>query len=138
MIKRISFLVVILLVGCSSTKKNSVVEPLFSIIKSNQEQGGTFLFFETITEKNEFSMLANDPDLKNSIASNDISTCNYALINLGAKSDSGYTISISLVAETTDKIVLKITEIKPLTINFEGSNPLFIIKVRSKKSLELQ
>lgn len=128
----------LVLVSCSTHQKISTVEPLFKIIKSSQEQGGTFQFFETITEKNEFSMLSNDPDLKNVVAENDFATCNYALINLGAKPDSGYAINVTLVAETPDKIILKITEIKPETDNTEGSNPLFILKVRSKKALELQ
>lgn len=136
--KFICLLSLIFLASCSSSKKTITSEPLFKIIKSSQEEGGTFSFFETVTEKNEFSMLLNDPDLKDILLPNDIATSNFALINLGAKPDSGYSIKVTLVSETADKIVLKITENKPAVDNDEGSNPLFILKISSKKILELQ
>lgn len=135
--KIICFLFIIHLVSCSSNKKLVVAEPLFKIIKSNEGQGGSFKFYETITENNEFSMLVNDPDLKAILQPNDIKTANYALINLGNKPDSGYTIKVFLESETTDKIVLKIIEVLPTLANSEPSSPLFIIKVNSKKNLEL-
>ncbi|MBC7494343.1 MAG: hypothetical protein H7221_04985 [Flavobacterium sp.] len=135
--KIICFLFIVHLVSCSSNKKLVVAEPLFKIIKRNEGQGGSFKFYETITENNEFSMLVNDPDLKEILQPNDIKTANYALINLGIKPDSGYTIKVFLESETTDKIVLKIIEVLPTLANSEPSSPLFIIKVNSKKNLEL-
>lgn len=127
-----------LLFGCKSAQKSVAPEPLFQIIKSSQEQGGTFKFYETITEKSEFSMLTSDPDLKELISPSDIATYNFALINLGGKPESGYSINVALVQETADKIILKITEVAPATNNDEGSNPLFILKVKSKKTLEFE
>ena len=137
--KKITYLFALLLiVSCGSNKKVVQPEPLFKILKSSQEEGATFKFYESITEKTEFSMLLNDPELKSILQPNDILTCNYALINLGAKPDSGYAIDVTLIAETADKIVLKISEIKPKIDSEEGSNPLFILKVNSKKNLEFQ
>ena len=136
--KIISLLLLVLLFGCNAPKTIVVPEPLFKIIKTSQEQGGTFKFYETITEKSEFAMLTSDQDLKDLISPSDIATCNFALINLGGKPESGYSINVALVQETADKIMLKITEIAPATDNEDGSNPLFIIKVNSKKTLELQ
>ena len=136
--KLICCLLLLHLVGCTSNKKVIVAEPLFRIIKSNEGQGGTFKFYETITENSEFSMLVNDPELKEVLQPNDIKTSNYALINLGSKPDSGYTINVYLQSETADKIVLKIVEVKPTEVNSAASSPLFILKINSKKILELQ
>lgn len=136
--KKISyFLFLICVLSCTSGKKVLATEPLFKILKSSQDQGGSFRFYETVTEKNEFSMVLNDPDLKKIVFPNDIVTCNFAIINLGTKSSKGYAIAVSLEAETSEKITLKITESAPKIDNNEQSNPLFILKINSKKILEL-
>ena len=51
--KLICCLLLLHLVGCTSNKKVIVAEPLFRIIKSNEGQGGTFKFYETITENSD-------------------------------------------------------------------------------------
>ena len=83
-------------------------------------------------------MLLKDKMIKPYITKEDIDTCNFILINLGEKSKKGFTIKVENIVELKDKIVLSINEIEPQTTNLVTTSPCFVIKIKSKKTIEIK
>jgi hypothetical protein len=83
-------------------------------------------------------MLLKDKMIKPYITKEEIDSCNFILINLGEKSKEGYTIKVETIEEVNDKIILSIKEIEPQTTNLVTTSPCYVIKVKSKKTIEIK
>jgi hypothetical protein len=57
---------------------------------------------------------------------------------LGEKNKEGYTIIVDKIEEQKDKIILSIKEIEPQTTNLVTTSPCYVIKVKSKKTIEIK
>ena len=138
--KKFSLLVFILIISsCTSTKKPIESKPLFDILFSDEFGGGSFQFYEIITEENEFKMLLSDDLIKSYVKKDDIKTSNYILVNLGEKPSGGYTIKVENVEELSDKIIVTIKEIPPSGIATSVmTKPCYVIKIKSKKPIEIK
>lgn len=140
--KRISLIgIVILLYSCSSISTNKSNTPLYEVLTQQNDGGASIRFFEILTESKEIQMLLNDDHLKKKINTNDIKTCNYIILNLGEKSSTGYSIEITSIVETPDKIIIETKEKEPIGIIAEQSefvNPYSIVKINSKKEIVIK
>jgi len=83
-------------------------------------------------------MLLKDKIIKPYIKKEDITTCNFILVNIGEKQKNGYTIEVKIIEELSDKIVLTIKEVEPKGIPNESTNPCFVVKIKSKKTIEIK
>ncbi len=133
--------IIIIFASCSSKKGTDTSNQLYKVLVSSDYGGGSFEFYETITEEKEFKMLLGDDEIRKFVKPNDILTSNFILVNLGEKSTSGYKIEISKVEEFADKIVVEIKQKKP----DEGqsslqviTNPYCVVKINSKKPIEIK
>lgn len=138
--KKFSLLVFILIISsCTSTKKPIESKPLYDVLFSDEYAGGSFQFYEIITEENEFKMLLGDDLIKSYVKKDDIKTSNYILVNLGEKPSGGYTIKVENVEELSDKIIVSIKEIPPSGIATTViTKPCYVIKIKSKKPIEIK
>lgn len=138
MIKRSILFLVFLLVACNTVKKPMESRVKYDLLVGDDYGGGSFRFYELITEENEFKMLLSDAIIKKYIRKDDIKKNNFILVNLGEKEREGYTIKIKKVIESKDRITLTISELQPSTTTLETpTKPYFIIKVKSKKTIEI-
>lgn len=137
--KKILFLFSIIFISaCNSVKKPMESKVKYDVLVGGDYGGGSFRFYELITEDNEFKMLLNDEIIRKYIKKDDIKTNNFILVNLGEKEKEGYTIKIQKVVESKDKITLTIKELEPKIKTIENqTKPYFIIKVKSKKAIEI-
>lgn len=136
--KIITSAVLLFIISCSSTKPPMESKPLYDILFRSDYGGASFQFYEIITEQKEFNMLLKDKMIKPYITKEEIDSCNFILINLGEKSKEGYTIKVESIEEVNDKIVLSIKEIEPQYTNLVTTNPCYVIKVKSKKTIEIK
>jgi hypothetical protein len=136
--KIIIFSIAIVLFSCSSKRNPMESKPLYDVLFRSDYGGAPFQFYEIITEQKEFNMLLKDKMIKPYITKEDIETCNFILINLGEKSKKGFTIKVENIEELKDKIVLSINEIEPQTTNLFTTSPCFVIKIKSKKTIEIK
>ena len=86
-------------------------------------------------------MLLGDDEIKSFINPNDIKTANFILVNLGEKSNGGYSVEVESVVEQADKIVVTIKEVEPkkgLNVTMALTNPYAVIKINSKKPIEIK
>jgi hypothetical protein len=132
------FLFTLFLVSCGSTKPALVSKPLYDILYFSDYGGAPFQFYEIITEKKEYDILLNDQIINPYVKKEDIDSCNFILINMGEKDKLGYTIEVDEIIETQNKIIISIKEVEPKN-NITGvSNPSSVIKVKSKKTIEIK
>ena len=140
--KKLIPIVIILMVlnSCSSSKKVTESQ-LYKVLVTSEYGGANFRFYEIITEQKEFNMLLGDDEIKSFINPNDIKTSNFILVNLGEKSNGGYSIEVESVVEQADKIVVTIKEIEPKkgsNVTMALTNPYAVIKINSKKPIEIK
>ncbi len=137
--KIVPILILALLYSCSTTKK-TVENQLYSVLVSSEYGGGNFRFYEIITEAKEFKMLLGDDEIKKFIKPDDIKTANFILVNLGEKSNGGYGVEVANVVEESDKVVVTIKEIEPKkgNVTMAITNPYAVIKINSKKPIEIK
>jgi hypothetical protein len=138
--KLIPILIIAIFYSCSSTKKVAENQ-LYRVLISSEYGGGSFKFYEIITEPKEFKMLLVDDEIKKKVREDDIKTANFILVNLGEKSNGGYSIEVESVVELSDKIVVTIKEIEPKkgeNVTMALSNPYAVIKINSKKPIEIK
>lgn len=132
-------LLLLLLVSCSSSLSNkTAVSPLFEILTEQPDGGGNLNFYEIVSDEKEFKVLQNDPKLRKKIKPSDIVASNFLILNLGEKSEKGYTVQILEAKETSDNIILTIVENNPSTTNNSTSRtvyPYSIVKINSKKDI---
>lgn len=135
--KILLLLIVIAVSSCNSLKKPELSQPLYDVLTGDQNNGAAFNFFETITEPDEFNIILSDEILKRYVKKTDIETCNFILVNLGEKDSEGYSIKVDKIEELPDKIVLTLKEVKPENPNKVACKPYMVIKVKSKKPIEI-
>ncbi len=139
MINRIAVIFfVFILFSCGSTKRPLISKPLYDILYQSDYGGAPFQFYEIITEKKEFDILLNDQIINPYVKKEDIETCNFILINLGEKEKLGYTIEVDKITELKNKIVISIKEIEPKGNSIGISKPSSVIKIKSKKTIEIK
>lgn len=136
--KKILLLLIIVAVSsCNSLKKPEMSFDLYDVLTGDQSNGAAFNFYETITEPDEFNIILSDEILKRFVKKTDIETCNFILVNLGEKESEGYSIKVDKIEELPDKIVLTLKEVKPENPNKVSCKPYMVIKVKSKKPIEI-
>lgn len=126
--------------SCSSSKKTTESQ-LYKVLVTSEYGGGSFRFYEIITEQKEFNMLLGDEEIKEFVKPGDIKTANFILVNLGEKSHGGYGVEVESVVEEADKIVVSIKEIEPKkgsNVTMALTNPYAVIKINSKKPIEIK
>ncbi|MBC7525685.1 MAG: protease complex subunit PrcB family protein [Flavobacterium sp.] len=138
--KKISLLLLIIAFSsCSSLKKPMVSEPLYDVLFGDEFGGGSFQFYEIISEENEFKMLLGDAMIKPYVTKDDIKNSNFILVNLGEKPSDGYKIKVQKIEELSDKILITIKEVVPENkVNMVKTKPCFVIKIKSKKPIEIK
>ncbi len=124
--------------SCGSTKPPLLSKPMYDVLFGSDFGGASFQFYEIITEEKEFNMLLKDKMIKPYVNKVDIATCNFILVNIGEKQKNGYTIDVKILEELPDKIVLSIKEIEPISVPVESTNPCFVVKIKSKKTIEIK
>jgi len=138
--KLVFILFVVVMVGCSTTKIKET-NALYNVLVSSEYGGGNFRFYEIITEPKEFKMLLGDEELKKLVKENDIDSANFILLNMGEKTTGGYSIEIVSVEERIDKIVVTVKENAPKSgenVTDVITNPYSVVKINSKKSIEIK
>ncbi|WP_395053838.1 protease complex subunit PrcB family protein [Flavobacterium sp.] len=129
----------IVLTSCTSTKKPLESKPLYDVLFGSDYGGGSFQFYEIISEENEFQMLLGDEMIKSYVKKEDIKTSNFILINMGEKATGGYTINVEKIEELADKIIVTIKEIPPTGMTTSViTKPCYVIKIKSKKPIEIK
>ena len=102
--KHLAICFISVLCSCSSgTPKGS--KPLYEILTQQADGGARISFYEYLTEAKEIKMLQNDPQLRKKINENELSTCNFVILNAGEKETFGYQFAIDHVTETKDSIL---------------------------------
>lgn len=138
--KKFSFIIFILIItSCTSIKKPLESKPLYDVLFGNDYGGGSFQFYEIISEENEFKMLLGDDLIKQYVKKDDIKTSNFILVNMGEKPSGGYTLKVENIIELADKIVITIKEIPPSGMATAViTKPGYVIKINSKKPIEIK
>ena len=133
-------LIALFAIACAPTAKTGKA-PLYEVLTSQQYGGANIRFYEILTEAKEIAMLQSDPNLKNKIKENDINTSNFLILNAGEKTSGGYGIEVVNVEETPDKIIVTVRENHPAegaVATMALSNPYTIVKINSKKPIEIK
>jgi hypothetical protein len=128
----------LVLVSCSSSKKQTEKKPLFEVLTQQEDGGASIRFFEILSEPNEIAMLQNDDKLKHKIHSNDVQTSNFIVLNMGEKASGGYQIGVESAVETDKNIIITIKETVPepsSMVSQAFTNPYCIVKINSKKEI---
>lgn len=134
--KIVAFIVFITFVYSCSTPKPTEYLPLYEILKQEEHGGAAFQFYEIVTEKKEFKMILNDPDLKKKVKQEDILKANYLILNMGQKSSGGYYFTIENAEETSENVILTIKENAPKGMATSVmTKPICIVKLNSKKNV---
>lgn len=130
-----------LLISCSSGSQKGT-KPLCEVLSQQADGGARISFFELLTEVNEIKMLQNDPQLRKKINENELSTCNFVILNAGEKETSGFQFSIEQVSETQDSIVIQTKLVAPKTITKPEQDifytPFTVLKINSKKPIQFK
>lgn len=130
---------VFMLFSCGSTKPPMLSKPLYDLLFGSDYGGASFQFYEIITEEKEFNMLLKDKMIKPYVNKEDITTCNFILVNIGEKQQEGFTIEVNTIEELPDKMVVSIKEIAPKSTSIANTtNPCYVIKIKSKKPIEIK
>lgn len=137
--KIISIVAVFLLISCGAKKSSdSGSKVLYEVLTEQTDGGGNIRFFEILTEPNEIKMLEKDPHLKDKMKHDDISNCNYVILNMGEKNTGGYSIGIEKVEETDKNIIITVKEKNPAPdamVMQVITYPYAVVKVHSKKEI---
>jgi hypothetical protein len=134
-------IVLLLFVGCGSTKNTDENRPLYEILIQKNSGGAKFQFYEIISQEDEFVMIKNDPELKRKIKPNAILSSNFLLLSMGEKETSGYSITVEKVVETEKSVIVTIKESAPKpneTVTMAITNPYCVVRINSKKEIIIQ
>jgi hypothetical protein len=132
---------ILLLVACGTKKAVTDDRPLYEILTQQENGGGNIRFFEILTEEKEISMLQGDRKLKTKVTSNDMSTSNFIILNMGEKTSGGYSIGVESVEETPKKIIVTVKDNVPgagSMVTQAITYPYTIVKINSKKEIEVR
>jgi hypothetical protein len=138
--KRIAIIVLsFVLLSCSSTKSPLISGTKYDVLTGGDYGGASFQFYEIISDETEFNILLNDAIIKPFVKKDDIKTCNFILVNMGEKQKEGYALKVQKIEEFPDKISIIIKEIEPKGKTTQVSTkPCFVIKIKSKKPIEIK
>ena len=141
--KKIYFLLALIIVSSCGTKQvaSKGPKPLFEILTQQNDGGASIQFYEILTEQKEIRMLLGDENLRSKIKENDIKTSNFIILNSGEKPSSGYMSKVTNVEELSDKIIVTVKEVSPNSDEMNMtvmSNPYTIVKINSKKPIEIK
>lgn len=139
--KSLSLFCLLILASCSTTKDKDTPVPLYKVLVTSEYGGGSFRFYEIITEEKEFKMLLGDDELRKLVKPTDIQTANFILLNMGEKPTGGYSIEVVKVEELPDKVVVTVRENSPKPGEMATTaitNPYAAVKINSKKPIEIQ
>ena len=143
--KKIAFLLPLLIIGCSTTTKTAVIENkakgLYEILSQQSQDGASIKFFEILTEEDEIGMLRGDETLKGKISADDMKNSTIVILNMGEKPTGGFSISVQEVQELPDRILMIIKENEPAAdsmVTMGITNPYTIVKINSKKKIEIR
>ena len=128
-------LLVIILSSCTALKKPMESKPLYEVLFGSDYGGGSFQFYEIISEENEFKMLLGDEMIKPYVNKDDIKTSKFILVNMGEKNSGGYTLNVEKIEELSDKIIVTLKEVPPSGMATSVmTKPCYVIKIKSKKT----
>lgn len=132
------FVIVISIISCNSSKGTVENRPLFEVLRSENNGGADFQFYEILTTEKEIKMILNDPLLKKKVSASDAQTSNFLILNLGTKDEANYGITVESARETPENIVVKIKHIEPQSTQSSGmvtTKPFAIVRINSKKPI---
>lgn len=139
--KIIYILVIALLYSCSSTK-NGASKPLYEVLMVNNDGGANIKFYEVLTEPKEIKMLLGDETLSKKITSNDITDCNFVILNTGPTEENINKVTIEKVIETVAQIEVYVKDnqknIDAVQTNDETLYPYTVVKINSKKPIVIK
>ena len=139
--KVISIVVIVLLYSCSSTK-NTANKPLYEVLLVNNDGGANIKFYEVLTEPKEINMLMGDETLRKKIKSNDISNCNFVILNAGPTTENKNKVVVEKVIETPSQIEVYVKDsqnnIDAVETDDETLYPYTVVKVNSKKPIVIK
>ena len=139
--KVISIVVIALLCSCSSTK-NGATKPLYEVLMVNNDGGANIKFYEVLTEPKEINMLMGDETLRKKIKPNDISDCNFVILNAGPTLDNNNKVTIEKIIETPTQIEVYVKDnqknIDAVQTDDDTLYPYTIIKINSKKPIVIK
>lgn len=140
MIKKIAlFSMLLLLFSCTTAKLPLESKPLYDVLIGSDYGGASFQFYEIISTEAEFNILLSDQIIKPYVKKEDILNSNFILVNMGEKKSGGYSLKVQKVEELPDKIVVTLKEIEPKRIlATEVTNPCYVIRIKSKKPIEIK
>lgn len=139
--KLISIVVILFLYSCSSTK-STTSKPLYEVLLVNNDGGANIKFYEVLTEPKEINMLMGDETLRKKIKSDDISNCNFVILNAGPTTENKNKVAIEKVVETPSQIEVYVKDdqknIDSVETDDETLYPYTVVKVNSKKPIVIK
>lgn len=136
--KVISIVIIALLYSCSSTK-NAAGKPLYEVLLVNNDGGANIKFYEVLTEPKEINMLMGDETLRKKIKPNDITDCNFVILNAGPTLENNNKVTIEKVIETPTQIEVYVKDnqknIDAVQTDDDSLYPYTVIKINSKKPI---
>lgn len=140
--KIIGFIIIGILASCAPAKVTTTgKKPLYEILTQQPDGGASIRFYEILSEPNEIKMLLGDENLKNKIGPNDTTNATFIILNMGEQTSGGHTITVDTVTETPDKIIVTTKDNNPGKDTMNATvmtNPYTIVKINSKKPLEIK
>ena len=105
----------------------------------NNDGGANIKFYEVLTEPKEIKMLLGDETLRKKIKSNDITDCNFVILNTGPTLENNNKVTIEKVTETATQIEVYIKDnqknIDAVQTDDETLYPYTVLKINSKKPI---
>ena len=139
--KIILIVVIAVLYSCSSTK-NAAKKPLYEVLMVNNDGGANIKFYEVLTEQKEIKMLLGDETLRKKIKSNDITDCNFVILNSGPTLENNNKVTVEKVTETSTQIEVYVKDnqknIDAVQTDDETLYPYTVVKINSKKPIVIK
>jgi fructose-specific phosphotransferase system component IIB len=139
--KIITIIIIALLYSCSSTK-NAANKPLYEVLMVNKDGGANIKFYEVLTESKEIKMLLGDETLRKKISSNDITNCNFVILNAGPTVETNNKVAIDRIIETATNIEIYVKDnqknIDAVETDDETLYPYTVVKINSKKPVVIK
>lgn len=142
--KKFLFILTTVVCGCTSTKvpiNKKSPTGLYEVLTQQSQGGASIKFFEILTEESEIAMLKADENLSGKISSDDLKTSTFLILNMGEKPTGGFSIEVSNVQETPEKIIVTTQESSPdpgAMVTMALTYPYTVVKINSKKEIEIR
>lgn len=140
--KKILFIITLILLISCSTNKSTVDKPFYEILIVNNDGGANIKFYEVLTEAKEINMLLGDEMLAKLIKPKDINESSFLVLNTGPTKEPYNRMKIEKVIETPTQIevFLKDTQknLEATAIDDTTKYPYTVVKVNSKKPIVIK